>query len=811
MGRAPIRGDRLYLGWEFALRHADPGPPPRRPLPPVPQQVNPGWVAAQRREEWRLSRPLRAGTAAGLAAAGAAAALGALGIVTPALAVAGVAASAVLALACARGVWRGRRDLRDRLAAEERRVGLAQAAADRRLAAWQDEHSRRLREWQARGQAFRTQAQWYGVALPAAIDRIDVAGGTLGGWSALVAMLGGFRLAAGGEVTVLDLSEGAVARDLLGMARGLGVQPLVWVLPGDLARFDLGADVPGDVLADLLAVAASAAADPAGPGGAGAAGPADPAQDSAILERIAGVLGPPGGQGELGGAAGAGGLGIARLAAGLRVLAQVGDPRAEVRRGLVSEAEAEAVTGLYGQAAADRVIIERALMLEARLRPLTDLGREPVRLPPSRLRVVAMDWASRMASSQVIGGYVTAALTHLLRRERRGQGWRHTLLLCGAERLRGDVLDRLSDACEFSGTGLVLTYRSLAPHVRDRLGRGNAAVAFMRLGNAEDARVASEQIGTEHRFVVAQLTDTVGTSLTDTAGDAYTSTVGSASSVALSTSSSQGSGRSGGRGQSWAGMSPFAPRTTSSHGETSYSAGVSDSASITEGITTGTAWGRQTARAAGITSSAGRTAQRSREFLVEQHALQQLPPSAVIVSYASAAGRRVVLADANPGILGLPTATLRTRDEAGLVTPAAVPGGGGARGDVPSGPVPSGDVPSGAVPRGPVPRGPVPSGAAGAAGRPEGAAVGGWPEASADAGPGAGSATGPGAAATARVPPPAPWERSGAGTASWDQRGTGPGRPPSGAPSWAGPVSPLMRDPAQAPLSWRDEDDAPLA
>ena len=283
------------------------------------------------------------------------------------------------------------------------------------------------------------------------------------------------------------------------------------------------------------------------------------------------------------------------------MLAQVGDPRDEVRRGLVSEAEAEAVTGLYGRAAADRVIIERALMLEARLRPLTDLGRDPVPLPPSRLRVVAMDRASRMASSQVIGGYVTAALTHLLRRQPRGQGWRHTLLLCGAERLRGDVLDRLSDACEFSGTGLVLTYRSLAPHVRDRLGRGNAAVAFMRLGNAEDARVASEQIGTEHRFVVAQLTDTVGTSLTDTAGDAYTSTVGSASSVALSTSSSHGSGRSGGRGQSWAGMSPFAPRTTSSHGETSYSAGVSDSASITEGITTGTAWGRQTARAAGIT------------------------------------------------------------------------------------------------------------------------------------------------------------------------------------------------------------------
>jgi hypothetical protein len=783
VGGGPVRGDRLYLGWEFALRHAHPGPPPRRPPPPAPQHVDPGWVAAQRREERRLGQPLRAGVGAGLAAAAAAAALGTLGIVNPALAVAGTAASAVLVLACARGLWRGRRDLRNRLAAEERRVGLAQAAADRRLAAWQDEHGRRLREWQARGRAFRTQAQWYGVAVPAAIDRIDVAGGTLGGWSALVAMLGGFRLAAGGEVTVLDLSEGAVARDLLGVARGLGVQPLVWVLPGDLARFDLGAGVPGDVLADLLAVAVSAAADPDGPAsGTSAASPADPAQDSAILERIAGVLGAPGDPGDPGDP---GGLSIARLAAGLRVLAQVGDLRDEVRRGLVSEAEAEAVTGLYGRAAADRVIIERALMLEARLRPLTELGRDPVPLPPSRLRVVAMDRSSRMASGQVTGGYVAAALTHLLRGQPRGEGWRHTLLLCGAERLRGDVLDRLSDACEFSGTGLVLTYRSLSPHVRDRLGRGNAAVAFMRLGNAEDARVASEQIGTEHRFVVAQLTDTVGSSVTDTAGDAYTSTVGSASSVALSTSSSQGSGRSGGRGQSWPGMSPFAPRTASSHAETSYSAGVSDSASITEGITTGTAWGRQTARAAGITASAGRTAQRSREFLVEQHALQQLPPSALIVSYASAAGRRVVLADANPGILGLPTATLRTWDEAGPVAVAAAAGAAAAGPDAVAG----ADV----------------VGAAGAA-----ADGGSGPEDSGAMGT-PGAAAGPGAPGTASVRPPGPWDRPGAGRAAWDERGSGPGRTPSGAPSWAGPVPPLTRDPAQAPLSWREDDGVPPA
>jgi hypothetical protein len=155
----------------------------------------------------------------------------------------------------------------------------------------------------------------------------------------------------------------------------------------------------------------------------------------------------------------------------------------------------------------------------------------------------------------------------------------------------------------------------------------------------------------------------VGSSVTDTAGQAYTSTVGTASSAAVSRSASRSSGQSGGQGRSWSGSAPFAPRTASVHGEASYSAGTSDSVSLTEGINRGTAWGQQTALAVGANRTLAQASQRSREFLVEQHELQQLPPSAVLVSYASPAGRHVVLADANPGILGLPTATLHTLDE----------------------------------------------------------------------------------------------------------------------------------------------------
>jgi hypothetical protein len=257
----------------------------------------------------------------------------------------------------------------------------------------------------------------------------------------------------------------------------------------------------------------------------------------------------------------------------------------------------------------------------------------------------------------MLGTYLVASLTHLLRQSVPGEPWAHVICLLGADRLGGDVLDRLADACEASRTGLVLAFRSIPPSVRARLGRGNAAVAFMRLGNGDDARAASELIGTEHRFVVSQITDTVGTSLTDTWGGSYTSTVGTADSVATSASAGTNAGRSRGRGRSQGGLAPFGDFNSSSSRDSSYSVSESDSVSLTEGINSGTSWGVSLSRALGENASLGRTAQRSREFLVEADELQRLPPSAMIVSYPARSGRSVVLADANPAIITLPSAT----------------------------------------------------------------------------------------------------------------------------------------------------------
>jgi hypothetical protein len=650
-----VRADRVYVGWQYALLHPDPGPQPRRPVPPEAEQVNPGWLAAQRREEKRLDRPLKLTCAGSAALAVIAAALWQAGLLNAALTGLGVIACLVLAVRSGRAAWLGERELASRIETERQRVDIIRASQQRRLVSWQEAHARQFREWQSRRGAFDRQLNWYAVSLPDGIDRVDVAGGTLSGWSAMLTMMAAPRLAAGGEVTVLDLTEGGVAHDLLAVAGRSGIEPLVWVLPRDLPRLDLGCGLGREALADLLATTVSVGGQP------GVA--ADPSQDNAILDRVLEVLGDA--------------ASIAQVTAALRALAQVGDPREDLRAGLLSADQLARITALYGRGASDRVVIDRAWALESRLRKLDSLAQAPVHLPASRLRVAWLDRRAGVFGNKVLGTYVTAAMTHLLRQSpaaEPGQPWQHALCVLGAEKLAGDVLDGLCDACEASGTGLVIAYRSIPAHVKERLGRGNAAIAFMRLGNAEDAKTASEQIGTEHRFVLTQLTDTVGTSVTDTGGDSYTSTVGRSDSVADSVSSSVTEGRSRGRGRSHQdALAPFGHFTGSASRDSSYSRSTSDSRSLTDGINESTAWGLSTSRAVGGNESLARTAQRSREFLVEQHELQQLPPSAMIVCYAGPEGRRVVLADANPGIMTLPTATLASLDDARRAPETVVP------------------------------------------------------------------------------------------------------------------------------------------
>jgi hypothetical protein len=635
------RADRLHFGWRYATLHPAPGPPPRRPTPPEAEGLSPDWAAAQRREENLLNRPLKAAFAAAVAIAAVAIVLGATGWLNVVVAWLGAICGLLVAAVTGNAIWQGERALRSRLADERGRAGKIREARDSQLFAWQAEHASRVRDWEALRAAYERQKLWYAVCLPGGICRVDVAGGTLSGWSAMLTTAAAHRLAAGGEVTVLDLSEGSAALDLLACTRTWGLEPLVWVLPEDLARLDLGAGLGARGLADVLSLTVNVTEDHSST--------RDLSFDNAILERVIDTLG--------------GTATVAGVAAALRTLAQVGNPSEDVAAGLISQAQADRLTAMFGEGATSRVVVERAWVLESQLRQLAPVGTAPVPLPRSALRVVAVGQQAGVLESKVFGTYLAVALTHALRGTPPGSPWQHTLFVLGADRLRGDVLDRLSDACESTGTGLVLAYRTVAPHVRQRLGRGNAAVAFMRLGNAEDAKAASEQLGTEHRFVLSQLTETVGASVTDTTAGSYTSTTGSTSSLATSWSASEGTTRSTGRGRTGAGSLLPSGASFSRNAQTSDSRSTGESESVSAGISTSTAWGITTSRATGDSESLAFALQRSRELLVEQHELQQLPASAMILSYAGPDGRQVIMADANPGIGGLAAATPLTLEE----------------------------------------------------------------------------------------------------------------------------------------------------
>ncbi|MBB4913743.1 hypothetical protein FHS44_000815 [Streptosporangium saharense] len=600
---AQLQADRIYLGWQYALLHPDPGPAPRRPSPvdsgPVTNdKADAEWMRRERLNEALLNRPMKVFRAFTTALAVLILVLGVTELLRWSFAAAGLVTVGGIAVFCSYAIRQGNRAVRHRIQ-ERQAVGDRQREErDRELFQAQEEHAARYREWAERKERYDRQLTWYAVTVPDEIDRIDVAGGTLPGWSALITLLGATRLYSGGHLTVLDLSEGAIAKDLIELARRGGDDPLVWVLPGDLPRLDLGATLPPEAFADVLAHVVSVSEEH----------PRDLSFDNAILERVLEVLGEN--------------ATINQVTAALRALAQVGDPREDLLTGLITATQLERIGTLFGRGVSDRVVIERAWALESQLRKLETLGSEAVRLPPARLRVVSMDRQAGVLGNRVLGTYVATALTHILRQSPASERpWYHTIIVAGADKLRGDVLDRLMDACETSRTGLVLTYRALTPTVRERLGRGHAAVTFMRLGNAEDARIASEHVGTEHRLEIAQLTETISATGAGLDGG-YVSTVGHADE----------------------GEDDRAVRGTD----------------LKEDITSSTEWGRQATKAMGETE---RVLHRSREFLVEPHQLQQLPTTSVIVTDATAQGRRVRMADANPAILTFPKTTLGEFDE----------------------------------------------------------------------------------------------------------------------------------------------------
>ena len=147
----------LYLGWQYATPHADPGPPPPAPVPPERPGLSSGWLAAQRREESLIVRPKRLALAAAAVLALALAACAAADWVPAVVAAPVIAACLVAAGLSGHAIWQGNRALRKRAAAERLRAERLSADQERSLHAAQAEHARLAGQWQRQRSAFVTQ------------------------------------------------------------------------------------------------------------------------------------------------------------------------------------------------------------------------------------------------------------------------------------------------------------------------------------------------------------------------------------------------------------------------------------------------------------------------------------------------------------------------------------------------------------------------------------------------------------------------------------------------------------------------------
>ena len=278
---AQLQADRIYLGWQYALLYPDPGPPPKRParedVAPAPAPDD-RVAAPERLQEELLNRPVRIfRTFMALVAAGILV-LGVTHLLNWPFVLLGLVAAVGVTAICATPSTRATAPSRAARRAQGEGVARAGAPAAGIVTA-QEEHAAKYRDW-AEMKRVRQQLTWYAVAVPDEIDRVDVAGARSRAGPPCHA-IGATRLYSGGHLTVLDLSEGAIAKDLIELARRGGDDPLVWVLPEDLPRLDLGATLKPEAFADVLAHVVSVSEETS----------RDIGFDNAILEGVLEVLG----------------------------------------------------------------------------------------------------------------------------------------------------------------------------------------------------------------------------------------------------------------------------------------------------------------------------------------------------------------------------------------------------------------------------------------------------------------------------------------------------------------------------------------
>ena len=477
------------------------------------------------------------------------------------------------------------RKARDELFREQERLerGYEQAMAD-----W---HAREAEHYRRQQAAVDAMVEW-GAATPTpGTRRIDVVGGTRLGWEAMLTVLGGSLLATRGPATLVDFTGNALCGELLTLATTTGRSVRRVILPDELDRADFLAGLEARACVNVLVEAMH--------GDRTGTSRDERTQDTTLLTKICAVLGDD--------------RSVARIVAALRVLTdQSGEPE-------LTQAEVDRVLALLPDEAR-RHDYARISLVKSYLEPLAPMGSAATPRAAVDLDCVIAHFEHINPADEVRKDLIVQWMITQAGDARAGS---RTFIVLGADDVHHKHLERLTDVCERNGIRLVLFFAHLRDDTLQLLGGGE--VCFMRLGNKAEARQAAEFIGYQHRFVLTQLTHTVGES--DTSGLARTVS----HQVNESESTSRGS----------VGLHPSG--STWSHGH---------SWSQTRG------WSATRSQAHSTNWSESAATQRVYELTVEPTALQALTDYALLMVKKDMGETVVQAVECNPGIVTLPRMTM---------------------------------------------------------------------------------------------------------------------------------------------------------
>jgi hypothetical protein len=480
-----------------------------------------------------------------------------------------------------------------------------------------DDHERAATAWQQRADAWQRDElrrlehadEWGSAQLPASTLRADVFGGSLRGWQALLTTHG-TSLLASQPVLAVDLTGEVICQELTDTARAAGVPTAVWLLPAQLGASGVLTGLTAAQFADALAEAVHAG------GGAGAAR-AERAVDTRALEQLHGALG--------------GDVTPVRLAAAVRAALGHAD-----RGSVLTPAEQALISAELFPAEYRRQIEPNLVRIEAFLTALAqhaDLagtglpGQPPATAEaPAYYTCLALEPAAPSARAEVLAALVVQWLTVQVTGSNDPAP---AVIIAGADEISRPHLERLAGACERRGVPLTLLFR----HLRDTgLGMlGGGAAAFMRLGHHAEAEQAAAYIGRQHRFVLSNVTASLGGSdthtITETEGQTVTDTIHIGGHPGWQGAPQRRGLRNAGRDES------------RRH---------SRSRSVSRNWSTARSWAEST------NWSNAAASQRVYEYTVEPAVLQNLPDQALLLVTRGSGGPVLTSVECDPAIVTLP-------------------------------------------------------------------------------------------------------------------------------------------------------------